>query len=68
LTKFGFAFKNLPDSVLEDPNAIKGMKYCFKSLYSVPVIFVEVSRKFGCEGRLNAIAQVMAVCKGHVSP
>lgn len=63
---FQFAFRNLPESIIEGRMTTKGrVEYYFRSFGSIAVLFVEFRFKIGgANERLDAIAQVIAECDG----
>jgi len=66
---FGFAFRNLPEPILDSRVTTKGkIKYYFKAFGSIAVLFIEIKLKMGGKKeRLDAIAQVIAECDGQSS-
>jgi hypothetical protein len=63
---FQFAFRNLPESIIEGLMTTKGrVEYYFRSIGSIAVLFVEFKLKIGsAKERLDAIGQVIAECDG----
>jgi hypothetical protein len=63
---FGFAFTNLPESMIEGRLTTRGrVEYYFKSLGSFAVLFIEMKFKIGSiKERLDAMAQIIAECDG----
>jgi hypothetical protein len=61
---FGFAFRNLPESIIKGHITTKGrVEYCFTMIGPIAVLVMEVKIGSGKE-HLNAIAQVIAECNG----
>jgi hypothetical protein len=69
IAQFGFAFINLPESILDGRVTTRGkIEYYFKAFGSVAVLFIEVKLKIGSrKERLDAIAQTIAECDGQAS-
>ena len=69
VAEFDFAFRNLPESIIEDRISTKGrIVYYFRAFGSISVLVVEFKpRKGGSKERLDAIAQVIAECDGPFS-
>ena len=67
--QFGFAFRNLPESILDGRVTTRGrIEYHFKAFGSVGALFIEARLKFGgAKERMDAIAQVIAECNGQAS-
>jgi hypothetical protein len=66
VAEFGFAFRNLPEPIIDGCISTKGrIEYFFRAFGSVTVLIIEVKLKFGKDKeRLDAIAQVIAECDG----
>jgi hypothetical protein len=64
VAQFGFAFRNLPESILDGRVTTKGkIEYYFKAFGSIAALFIEVKLKIGSKKeRLDAISQVIAEC------
>lgn len=64
VAQFGFAFRNLPESILDGRVTTRGkIEYYFKAFGSISALFIEVKLKIGSrKERMDAIAQVIAEC------
>jgi hypothetical protein len=64
ISVFGFAFRNLPESIIEGRITKKGrVEYYFKAFGSIAVLFIEIKLTIGtAKERLDAIAQIIAEC------
>jgi hypothetical protein len=69
VAQFGFAFRNLPESILDGRVNTRGkIKYDSNAFGSVAALFIEVKLKIGSEKeRMDAIAQAIAECDGQAS-
>jgi hypothetical protein len=69
VAEFGFAFRNLPESIISGRISTKGrIEYYFRAFGSISILVVEVKLKVGsATERLDAIAQVIAECDGWFS-
>jgi hypothetical protein len=70
VAQFGFAFRNLPESMLHGCVTTKGrIEYHFKAFGSVAALFIEVKLKIGSgKERMDVITQVIiAECDGQAS-
>src|ERR1700722_7565713 len=63
---FDFAFRNLPEWIIEGRITSKGrIEYYFRAFGSISVVFIEVKFAIGdTEERLDAVAQIIAECDG----
>jgi len=69
VAQFGFAFRNLPESILDGRVTTKDkIESYFKAFGSIAVLLIEVKLRIGCaKERIDAIAQVIAECDGQAS-
>jgi hypothetical protein len=69
VAQFGFAFRNLPESILDGRVTTRGkIEYYFKAFGSIAALFIEVKLEIGSgKERMDAIAQVIAECDGQAS-
>jgi hypothetical protein len=69
VAQFGFAFRNLPESIIDGRVTTRGkIEYHFKAFGSIAALFIEVKLKIGSgKERMDAIAQVIAECDGQAS-
>ena len=66
IAQFGFAFRNLPETIIEERISTRGrIEHYFKAFGSISVLFIEVKFVIGNDAeRLDVIAQVIAECDG----
>ena len=66
VAEFGFAFRNLPESLINGRISTKGrIEHHFRAFGSITILVIEVKYKVGnATERLDGIAQVIAECAG----
>jgi hypothetical protein len=69
VAQFGFAFRNLPESILDGRVTTRGkIEYYFKAFGSIAALVIKVKLKIGsAKERMDAIAQVISECDGQAS-
>jgi len=66
VAQFGFVFRNEPMPVIQSHITTRGrIEYYFKAFGAVVILCIQIKPEIGDkDGRLNAIAQVIAECDG----